>query len=102
MSWRSRSEKQIEESEREELMGDGRAANRAKSIINHGEFVVINDARGPFPLAADINTVNARQMDTPYSRGVADHPRLRLFSRPYSPLLRSITSSWRYDVPRDP
>lgn len=40
-----------------------------KSIINHGEFVVISDAYAVPTLAASINIVNARQMDTRFSRG---------------------------------
>lgn len=37
--------------------------NRAKSVINHGEFVVINEDR---VVPASINTVNTRQMNFAY------------------------------------
>lgn len=70
LSWysqRKRRQKEIDKSEIEESMG-GERANRAKSIINHSKFVVINDARGLSPLATSINTVNRRQMDTPLTR----------------------------------
>lgn len=48
--------------------GEGRSrdhgkVNRAKSIINHGEFVVINEDR---VVPTSINTVNTRQMDFAY------------------------------------
>lgn len=64
--------------------------NRVKSIINHGEFVVINDAYAVPTLAASINIVNARDKWTHGSRLVAANhpPRLRLLS----PSLRSIAT----------
>lgn len=41
-------------------------ANRAKSIINHCEFIVINDNRAA--PTARINIVNPRQMDSSVHR----------------------------------
>lgn len=64
-----KSDKDIEKSEIEASMRDGEErANRAKSIINHSKFVVINDARGLSLPAMSINIVNARQMDTVLTR----------------------------------
>jgi len=84
MERKSEQREEIEESQREKSIGSGRKANRAKSMINHSKFIVINDARELSLLAVSINTVNARQMDIRYSRIVPDHPRLRLFSHPFA------------------
>lgn len=92
MKRKSEKRKEIEKSQREKSTGSERKANRAKSMIKYGEFIVINDARELSLPAASINTVNARQMDVRYSRIVPDHPRLRLFSHPRS-LLRLVQYS---------